>query len=156
MLAKPVVQYRRVGRIMSLKEVFPNKDFIEINIDKLIPYGNYPLENIKGRPYDEFLEFFSRSKNEAKRVNQTYPILVRQLPNENFEVLDGNVRFAVCKKLKIKTMFALDIGTMTSEEAAKLLTINIPFVSFPFDLLANHNVNIYRQGYIESVVHEIC
>lgn len=88
------------------------KNFVELPLDKLVKADwNYKEE-------DQFLQ--SQLENNLKRNNQVENIIVRDLKNGFFEVVNGNHRFEAMKAVGFKTAIAYNLGDISQAQARRI------------------------------------
>ena len=124
---------------MSIAGEHPEENCTEIELDKLVPFKNYPFQKYKGQEYLEVLESI---KNEGIHL----PLIVRPVAEDKYEILDGYYRIAAANELGLAKVPVLILEGMTNEEAISLVTSKIS----PFGLLVKYNIDIFKVGYKET------
>lgn len=123
---------------MSFKKIFPNKNQIEIEISKLIPFGNHSFDLFKGQRLEDM-------RNDIINRGIYEPIIVRPVTDGKYEILNGHYRVAAAKKLKLATVPALIYYELTDDEALSYVS-----ATNPIGLLVKYNIDIYAENYMES------
>ncbi len=124
---------------MPFTKVFPDKNQVYIEIDKLVPYKNHPLEWFsKGQRFQNIV-------HEIRGTQIYQPINVRPIPNGKYEILNGHYRVAAAKALGISVIPALIYEELTDEEALSKVSD-----SNPIGLLLKYGIDIYAEEYKES------
>lgn len=101
-----------------------NKGYSYIDIDKLVKAEwNYKEEDHKKS---------IKLKANISRNGQVENIIVRELSNDVFEVVNGNHRYDAFKELGYKEVFCYNLGKITDREA-KRLAIETNEISFDKD-----------------------
>lgn len=124
--------------VMSFKKVYPDKDSVEIEIDKLVPFDGYPLYQLKGQRFTDMVE-------NVKTNGIVRPIIVRPSHDGKYEILNGHYRVAAAEVLEIDSVPATVLEGLTDEQA--LLYVSD---TSPLGLLIRHGVEIYDDDYKES------
>lgn len=89
-----------------------NKGFCEIPIDKLVKAGwNYKENNN---------ELAEKLANNIKRNGQIENIIVRELDTGFYEVVNGNHRLDVLKKLGFETIYSFNLGDISEAQAKRI------------------------------------
>ena len=90
-----------------------DKQFVEIDLDKLVPFGNYSFSLFQGQYLDEMIseiatyEWDVDSEGNIKSyivtgITISKPIIVRPVGDDKYEILDGHYRVAAARKLRSK------------------------------------------------------
>ena len=118
---------------------------IEVSLDKLIPFENYPIEKLRGK-------LLRDARDELCGTMPYEPITVRELnpdsengSNVSYGIIKGHYLVAAAKTLGWTTIRAINIGWYSDEEALEL----IPTGS-PVGLLYKLGIDIYCDNYKES------
>lgn len=94
---------------------------------------------------DEFKA--EKLKNNIERNGQIENIIVRQLPNGLYEIVNGNHRFDVLKELGIKKVMCYDLGDISVHDA-KRIAIETNETRFDTDMfLLSDRINEIRSIY---------
>lgn len=124
---------------MPFTEALPDKNQIDIELDKLVPFKGYPLEWFsKGQRFQDMID-------EICETGICDPIYIRPLPNENYEILNGHYRVAAAKELRLPTIPAIVLESLTDEDALSYVSD-----TNPIGLLLKHGIDIYAYDYKES------
>lgn len=89
-----------------------NKGFCEISIDKLVKADWNYKENNK--------ELAEKLANNIKRNGQIENIIVRELDTGFYEVVNGNHRLDVLKKLGFETVYSFNLGVISEAQAKRI------------------------------------
>jgi len=124
---------------MPFTKVLPDKNQINIEIDKFVPFKGYQLERFKkGQRFQDMLDEIPEHKIYC-------PIHVRPISNGKYEILDGHYRVAAAEELKIRTIPAQVYEGLTYETALSHVSD-----TNPIGLLLKHGIDIYANNYKES------
>ena len=108
------------------------KSYIEIPIKQLVAADwNYK----KGENADDYKKKIEALKANMKRNGQIENIVVRHLPDDKFEVVNGNHRLIALTELGVKTVVAFDLGDI-SLKAAQRIAIETNETRFDADNIA--------------------
>ena len=135
------------------------EQFVEIELDKLVPFGNHPFKLFQGRRLDDMIDEIGEPKlvvDEAKDIiypkhtgiRILSPVIVRPVNNGQYEILDGHYRVAAARKLKselklnsVKVPAVVKTG-LTDEEALSYVS-----KSNPIGLLLKYKIDISCNDY---------
>lgn len=124
---------------MSSKKVLPDENQADVELDKLVPFKNHPLEWFsKGQRFLDIVD-------ETRRTGVCDPIHIRPIPNGLYEILNGHYRVAAAKELNFPTVPALILEGLTDEDALSYVSD-----TNPIGLLLKHGIDIYAYDYKES------
>ncbi len=124
---------------MLFIEIPPDTKQINVNIDNLVPFKNYPLEwfNMGQRSKDMF--------DIIREQGVRKPINIRPISNGKYEILNGHYRVAAAKELNIPTIPAWIHEGLTDEDALSYVSkLN------PIGLLLQYGFNIHDDNYKDS------
>lgn len=124
---------------MLFIEIPPDTKQINVNIDNLVPFKNYPLEWF----YKGYL--FKAMFDNIHEYGICNPIDIRPISNEKYEILDGHYRVAAAKELNLTTIPAVVHEGITDEEALCYVTR-----SNPIGLILFYDINIHDDNYKDS------
>ena len=104
------------------------KGWVEITLNKLKKaYWNY-----KDEDSEVTMDLLDNLENNFKRNGQVENILVRDMGKGIFEVINGNHRYDVAKRLKLKNMMCFNFGKI-SEVQAKRISVETNETKFHSD-----------------------
>lgn len=107
----------------------------EIELSKLVPFSNYPLELFQGYRLMEMVDIL-------RKTHKCEPILVRPIGNDRYEILNGHYRVAAAKKLGLVTIPVQIFENLSDEEALEYVS-----GTNPVGLQKKYNVDIYSKNY---------
>lgn len=120
-------------------KIHPDPNQIEIETDKLIPFGNFSFDLFKGRRLEEMV-YNVRCLNKVCQA-----IYVRPAKDGKYEVIDGYYRTIAAKKLGFKTVPAIVFEELTDEDVKSCIS-----VFNPIGLQLHYGVDIYNPRYKEE------
>lgn len=96
-----------------------NNRIIDIELEKLIPSKNQPFRDYSKNEMDEL-------KKSIMRVGLQYPIIVRKIDNERYEILSGHNRVQAYKELGYKTIPSKVVNV--DDDTAQMILIDTNIV----------------------------
>lgn len=111
---------------------------VEIETALLIPYANYSLEGFTGRRLEE-------TAADMKKTGSCDSILVRQISDSSYEILNGHYRVAAAKKLGWEMVPATILTGLSDQKALEYVSD-----TNPVGLLKKYNIDIYSDDYRKS------
>lgn len=110
-------------------------DSCKIELNKLVPFSNYPLELFQGYRLIEMADLL-------RKAHICDPILVRPIENDRYEILNGHYRVAAAKKLGLETIPVQILEGLSDKEALEYVS-----ETNPVGLLKKCNVDIFSENY---------
>jgi len=88
-----------------------HEDQVEIELEKLVPFGHYPFSWFQGQRLEEMVDEISEHdpidiidghlvRGSLTGIRIISPIIVRHTTDDQYEILDGHYRVAAARKLK--------------------------------------------------------
>lgn len=118
---------------MSFTKIMPYKDQVELELNRIMPFGGYSFDLFKGLLFEEILD-------NIRNIGIRKPIIVRSIADRKYEILDGHYRVAVARKLK--SVPAIILEGITDEEALLYVSeLN------PIGLILKYDIDICDDSY---------
>ncbi|MBO0795304.1 MAG: ParB N-terminal domain-containing protein, partial [Ktedonobacteraceae bacterium] len=93
---------------------------------------------------------YIRLKESIERIGIVQPPIVRVLPGNFFEAVDGEGRVSVAQELGFETIVVISVGIVDDQEALMMLQASNTLRSFNLLAECKGLANLYRQGMINS------
>lgn len=113
------------AEIQTIVKMF-NPVYLEVDINSVFPN--------KWNPNSQKGEMFSKLVKNIRELGQIDPVLCRQLPDNVYEIVDGEHRFHACREIGNTTIAILNLGHV-DDSLAKVLTINMNNIRGTDDVL---------------------
>jgi len=97
-----------------------------------------PIDQIEPNPWNPnrmSKREFEALKQEIQKRGQIYPIVVRELENGKYQIIDGEHRWKAMKELGYRTIKIINLGKV-DDRLAKILTVNLNQIRGEFDIEA--------------------
>lgn len=92
------------------------KGYQEVSIDKLVK----AVWNYKDEESEKAQKLMEKLESNFKRNGQIENILIRELETGFYEVVNGNHRLDVAKRVKLKTMMCFNLGKISEAQAKRV------------------------------------
>jgi len=118
-----------------------------------------PIDQIEPNPWNPnrmSKREFEALKQEIQKRGQIYPIIVRELEDGKYQIIDGEHRWKAMKELGYKTIKVINLGKI-DEKLAKILTINLNQIRGEFEDLefAELLKSLLQEMSIQNLANEI-
>lgn len=139
-----------------------HKDQVEIELEKLVPFGHKPFEWFQGQRLEEMIAEISECDpidiidgqivgGNAIGIRIISPIIIRPTTDDQYEILDGHYRVAAARKLKNRLQLqsvkipAIIKRDLTDEEALSEISD-----TNPIGLLLKYGIDIFCENYRQT------
>lgn len=146
----------------SFVRIPSHKDQVEIELEKLVPFGDYSFNLFRGQRLEEMIAEISECDpidiidgqivgGNAIGIRIISPIIVHPITDDKYEILDGHYRIAAARTLKKRLQLqsvkipAIIKSDLTDEEALSYVSD-----TNPVGLHLKHGIDIFSDDYRES------
>lgn len=139
-----------------------HKDQVEIELEKLIPFGHNPVAWFQGQRLDEMIEEISEYApittidGQVVRGNVTgirilSPIIVRPATDDQYEILDGHYRVMAARELSDSLQLqSVKIPAIIKEDLTDEQALSELSDTNPIGLLLKHGIDIFSRDYRQT------
>lgn len=139
-----------------------HEDQVEIELEKLVPFGHYPFSWFQGQRLEEMVDEISEHdpidiidghlvRGSLTGIRIISPIIVRPTTDDQYEILDGHYRVAAARKLKrILQLQSVKIPAIIKRELTDEEALSEVSDTNPIGLLLKHAIDIFCEDYRQS------
>ena len=132
-----------------------HEDQVEIELEKLFPFGHYPFSWFQGQRLEEMVDEISEHdpidiidghlvRGSLTGIRIISPIIVRHTTDDQYEILDGHYRVAAARKLKrILQLQSVKIPAIIKRELTDEEALSEVSDTNPIGLLLKHAIDIF-------------
>lgn len=146
----------------SFAPIPSHEDQVEIELDKLVPFGHYPFSWFQGQRLEEMVDEISEHdpidiidghlvRGSLTGIRIICPIMVRPTTDDQYEILDGYYRVVAARKLKrILQLQSVKIPAIIKKDLTDEEALSEVSDTNPIGLLLKHGIDIFVEDYRQT------